>query len=86
MSLLKMWVLDMKKVIHSQLWVELDKAEVELDIQDGLIVGANVVNGGFGFTKIPDLRINSDDTGSIAKLSPVLEFIKVDDATQLTMR
>ena len=45
-------------------------------------MGANVVNGGFGFTKIPDLRINSD-TGSIAKLSPVLEFIKVDDATQL---
>ena len=58
------------------------EAEVELNIQDGLIVGANVVNGGFGFTKIPDLRINSD-TGSIAKLSPVLEFIKVDDATQL---
>ena len=58
------------------------QAEVELNIQDGLIVGANVVNGGFGFTSIPNLTINSD-TGALAKLKPVLQFTKVDDASQL---
>jgi len=58
------------------------QAEVELNVQGGRIVGANVVNSGFGFTKIPELLINSD-TGAIAKLSPVLDFVKVDDATQL---
>ena len=58
------------------------KAEVELNIQDGLIVGANVVNGGFGFTSLPDVTINSD-TGALAKLTPVLKFTKIDDASQL---
>ena len=58
------------------------QAEVELNIQDGFIVGANVVNGGFGFTALPDLTINSD-TGAGAKLLPVLKFTKIDDATQL---
>ena len=55
---------------------------VELNIQDGLIVGANVVNGGFGFTSLPDLTINSD-TGALAKLTPVLKFTRIDDASQL---
>ena len=58
------------------------QAEVELNIQDGFIVGANVVNGGFGFTALPDLTINSD-TGAGAKLLPVLKFTKIDNATQL---
>ena len=57
-------------------------AEVELEITDGLITGANVVNGGFGFTDLPDLTINSD-TGLGARLIPVLKFTKVDDASQL---
>ena len=57
-------------------------AEVELVIRDGLIVDANVVNGGFGFTSLPDLLINSD-TGAGAVLKPVLKFNKVDDAAQL---
>ena len=57
-------------------------AEVELKVQDGLIVGVNVVNGGFGFTKLPEITINSD-TGAGAKLLPVLKFTKVDDASQL---
>lgn len=57
-------------------------AEVELKIQDGLIVGVNVVNGGFGFTKLPEITINSD-TGAGVKLLPVLKFTKVDDASQL---
>ena len=58
------------------------QAEVELNIQNGLIVGVNVVNGGFGFTDLPDLLINSD-TGAGARLKPVLKFTKVDDAAQL---
>ena len=58
------------------------QAEVELNIQNGLIVGANVVNGGFGFTSLPDITINSD-TGALAKLTPVLKFTKIDDASQL---
>ena len=62
--------------------VTIDGAEVELNIQDGLIVGANVVNGGFGFTSLPDVTINSD-TGVLAKLTPVLKFTKIDDASQL---
>ena len=58
-------------------------AEVELNIQDGLIVGANVVNGGFGFTSIPDVTINSDTGLGLIKLTPVLKFTKIDDASQL---
>ena len=58
------------------------QAEVELIIEDGLVAGANVINGGFGFTSIPDLLINSD-TGSGARLTPVLKFTKVEDATEL---
>ena len=57
--------------------------QVELNIQNGLVVGANVVNGGFGFTGLPEITINSD-TGAGAKLLPVLKFTKVDDASQLT--
>jgi len=58
------------------------QAEVELQIQDGLVVGANVVNSGFGFTKLPKILINSD-TGVGAKLSPVLKFTKIDDASRI---
>ena len=61
---------------------QVGQAEVELNIQDGLIVGANVVNGGFGFTSIPDVTINSD-TGVLAKLTPLLKFTRIDDASQL---
>ena len=58
------------------------QAQVELNIRDGLIVGVNVVNGGFGFTGLPEITINSD-TGAGAKLLPVLKFTKVDDAFKL---
>ena len=61
---------------------KIGQAEVELKIQNGLVVGADVVNGGFGFTKLPEITINSD-TGAGAKLLPVLKFTKVDDASQL---
>ena len=60
----------------------LGQAQVELQIQDGLVVGANVKQGGFGFTRLPEVVINSD-TGVGAKLSPVLKFTKIDDASQL---
>ena len=59
------------------------QAEVELQIQDGYVIGANVVNGGFGFTDLPDILINSD-TGIGARLTPVLKFTKVEDAKQIT--
>ena len=58
------------------------QAQVELNIQDGQVVGVNVVNGGFGFSKLPEIVINSD-TGSGAKFLPVLKFTKIDDASQL---
>ena len=58
------------------------QAQVELKIQDGLVVGASVINGGFGFSKLPEILINSD-TGAGAKLSPVLKFTRIDDASQL---
>ena len=58
------------------------QAQIELITEDGFITGANVVNGGFGFTSLPRIRINSD-TGAGAKLRPVLKFTRVDDASQL---
>ena len=58
------------------------QAEIELITEDGLITGANVINGGFGFTKLPEITINSD-TGAGAKLVPVLKFTKISDASQL---
>ena len=58
-------------------------AEVQLNVQNGSIIGASVVNGGFGFTNLPDLRINTD-TGYGAVLLPVLKFTKVEDAQSLT--
>ena len=54
-------------------------AEVKLDIQDGFIVGAQVIGGGSGFTSLPELQINSD-TGIGGRLLPVLKFTKVVDA------
>ena len=57
-------------------------AEVELEIQDGRIIGAKVTNGGFGFTNLPDLTINSE-SGVGARLLPVLNFTKVQDASKL---
>ncbi len=54
-------------------------AEVKLDIQDGFIVNAEVVNSGSGFTSLPELQINSD-SGVGGRLLPVLKFTKVVDA------
>ena len=45
-------------------------------------MGVNVTNGGFGFTGLPDITINSDTVAG-AKLLPVLKFTRVDDAAQL---
>ena len=58
------------------------QAEAELIIEDGLVAGANIINGGFGFTNLPDLVINSD-TGAGARLKPVLKFTRVEDAAEL---
>ena len=58
------------------------QATAELIIEDGFVAGAKVIDGGFGFTDLPDLVINSD-TGSGARLLPVLKFTKVEDAAEL---
>ena len=58
------------------------QAQVNIKVEDGFVIGANVVNGGFGFTDLPDLVINSD-TGVGARLLPVLKFTKIEDASQL---
>ena len=54
-------------------------AAVNLIIQDGFIVKADVTTGGSGFTDLPNISINSD-TGIGGRLLPVLKFIKVADA------
>jgi hypothetical protein len=56
-------------------------AQIEVIVSDGFIVGANVLNGGSGFTSLPELQINSD-TGAGARLLPVLRFIKLEEAKQ----
>ena len=50
---------------------------------NGNIIAVDIVNGGFGFTDLPDILINSD-TGIGARLTPVLKFTKVEDAKQIT--
>jgi len=57
-------------------------AQVDVTVVNGFIIKSDVINGGTGFTSIPDLQINSD-TGAGATLLPVLNFIKVQDAEQL---
>ena len=61
---------------------DLGGVEVELEIQNGNIIGAKVTNGGFGFTSLPELTINSD-SGVGGRLLPVLNFTKVQDASKL---
>ena len=58
------------------------QAQVNIKVEDGFVIGADVVNGGFGFTDLPDLVINSD-TGVGARLLPVLKFTKIEDSSQL---
>ena len=61
---------------------DLGGVEVELEIQNGNIIGAKVTNGGFGFTDLPEITINSE-SGVGARLLPVLNFTKVQDASKL---
>ena len=53
-------------------------AEVNLKIIGGRILDVEVVNGGTGFTSIPEITINSE-TGVGADLSPVLKFTDVGE-------
>lgn len=55
--------------------------EIEVTVVDGFIVDAKVLNGGYGFTSLPDLQINSE-TGGGARLLPVLRFTKLEEAKQ----
>jgi len=56
-------------------------AEIEVDVVNGFIVNATVINGGSGYTSLPDLQINSA-TGAGARLLPILRFIKLEEAKQ----
>ena len=47
----------------------------------GRIVGVEVVNGGTGFTTIPEITVNSD-TGIGANLRPVLKFVSVTEVSE----
>ena len=59
-----------------------NNAEIQLKIENGYVIDASIVKGGFGFTDLPDLIINSD-TGTGAKLLPVLKFKKLEDASEI---
>ena len=45
------------------------QATAELIIEDGYVAGAKVIDGGFGFTDLPDLIINSDTAVSYTHLT-----------------
>lgn len=57
-------------------------AEISLTIIEGYIMKATVLNGGSGFTCLPELVINSD-TGVGATLTPVMKFTRVEDAKRI---
>jgi len=56
-----------------------DGAEVEITTnQLGQIVGVNLISGGYGFTRIPTITINSQQ-GVGARFRPKLKFIPVNE-------
>ena len=57
-------------------------AQIALTIIEGYIMKATVLNGGSGFTCLPELVINSD-TGVGATLTPVMKFTRVEDAKRI---
>lgn len=57
-------------------------SQVNVTVVDGFVVKAEVVNGGAGFTRLPELQLNSD-TGAGARLLPVLKFIPIEQAKEL---
>ena len=61
--------------------LEVDGAELTPIILGGKIVGVNVLNGGAGFTSIPEVTINSD-TGIGANLRSILKFVPVTEVSQ----
>ena len=61
--------------------LEVDGAELTPIILGGKIVGVNVVNGGVGFTSIPEITVNSD-TGIGAIFRAVLKFVPVTEVSQ----
>ena len=61
--------------------LEVDGAQLTPIVLGGRIVGVEVVNGGTGFTTIPEITVNSD-TGIGANLRPVLKFVSVTEVSE----
>ena len=61
--------------------LEVDGAQLNPIVLGGRIVGVEVVNGGTGFTTIPEVTVNSD-TGIGANLRPVLKFVSVTEVSE----
>ena len=61
--------------------IEVDGAILQPIILGGHVVGVNVINGGFGFTSIPDIVVNSK-TGVGASFQVILKFTNVSEVTQ----
>ena len=61
--------------------IEVDGAILQPIILGGHVVGVNVINGGFGFTSIPDIVVNSK-TGVGASFQVILKFTNISEVTQ----
>ena len=61
--------------------LEVDGAQLNPVVLGGKIVGVEVVNGGTGFTTIPEITVNSD-TGIGAIFRAVLKFVPVTEVSQ----
>ena len=61
--------------------LEVDGAQLNPVVLGGRIVRVEVVNGGTGFTTIPEITVNSD-TGIGANLRPVLKFVSVTEVSE----
>ena len=61
--------------------LEVDGAQLNPVVLGGKIVGVEVVNGGTGFTTIPEVTVNSD-TGIGANLRPVLKFVSITEVSE----
>ena len=61
--------------------LEVDGAQLNPVVLGGRIVRVEVVNGGTGFTTIPEVTVNSD-TGIGANLRPVLKFVSVTEVSE----
>ena len=61
-----------------------DNAKAELIVDEGNIVGYDIINSGTGFRRIPDVTIVDDECpGFKAKLFPIMNVVAAPDAPPL---